>query len=165
MTISFALSCAGTAPVQDGPVELRAAIRSVSSSIAAQLPPGHRIAIDDVKLDGTRKSRIGDYIASLLIKELGGDNRLIVVERKELERALAESQFTLNQISQEPARFKQIGQFLPAEALVSGSLVILKDSIDLSLRVFSTSTGEIIATAGARIRIDDDLNDMLPLIR
>lgn len=111
-----------------------------------------RVAINNfLTLDG-EDTLLGRYIAEQLVVDLISEgSEFEIVERNQLEEALRETQFTVNEILRSPEQIVNIGQFIPADAFVIGTITPFDGYSGLSARMFSVETGRVFSAARVNI--------------
>ena len=149
-----------------GPFPAEQAMNKLVQDLLVTLPCPLRLGVDDFYLGTSRKTNLGRYLNQLFVSSLlfQGGGAVTPIERQRLDAALAESNYNLNQLMQDPAKFPQVGAFLPAQAIASASMTIMPDRITLSVRVFSTITGEIVGASTVNIIRDSNIETMVPVI-
>jgi curli biogenesis system outer membrane secretion channel CsgG len=152
--------------VPAGPLPAEQAMAKLVQDLLVTLPSPLRLGLDDFYLGTSRKTTLGRYLGQLFVTALmsQGGGAVTPIERQRLDAALAESNYNIAQLVQDPGKFAQVGNFLPAQAIASASMTILPDRVSVSLRVFSTTTGEIIGASTVSIRRDDSIESMVPLL-
>jgi curli biogenesis system outer membrane secretion channel CsgG len=108
----------------------------------------------DGKTAGMEVLRKG--LAQMLISDLTGQDRWLVVERERLESVLAEQK--LGQSGKiDKATAAKLGKLLGARYLVLGSYFDLMGALRVDARLVSVETGEILGSAGSTGKPDDFL--------
>jgi len=102
----------------------------------------------------------GRFLAEELITRLYDAGTFKVVERQLLNRIIAEQKLSLTGIV-DPASAKQLGKILGVDAIVSGTLTNLAQSIRVNARLISTETGEIFAVASTEVFKDESVTGLL----
>ena len=89
------------------------------------------------------KSMEGELTAEQLITELSVEPKIKIVERQNLDKALAEQQLALEgYISPESAA--QAGRLTGAGAVLTATLTSIGENVEIHARLFSVESGEII---------------------
>jgi hypothetical protein len=83
-----------------------------------------------------------------------------VIERHLLNKIIAEQKLSLTGIV-DPTSAKQLGKILSVDAIVSGSITDLAQSLRINARLISTETGEIFAVASTEIFKDESVIKLL----
>jgi len=105
---------------------------SASGAAASQAPAGRkkRVAVFDFDYATVRTNSaalfgtdidVGKGIADLLVKNLVNDGTYSVIERKQLDKILAEQNFS-NSNRADPASAARIGKILGLDAIIVGSI-------------------------------------------
>lgn len=103
---------------------------------------------------------LGRFIGEELITKLFETGRFKVIERSLLEKAIEELKFNTSDLV-DPSIAKQVGKVVGADAIVTGTLADLGQSVKVNARVIMVESGEIIGAAGAQIVKDSSIGDML----
>ena len=126
-------------------------------------------------LTETRKSRIaiiefsdlegnitqfGKYLSEELITRLFRTGRFKVVERQFLNKIIEEHKLSYTHFFDEES-VKEIGKLLGVDAIASGSVIDLGDSVKVNARLIATQTGSIFAVASVEIVKDKRVADMI----
>lgn len=104
---------------------------------------------------------IGREIAETLSTELAKSDRLNMVERAQLGKALREIQMQSAGLT-EPSQVQRVGRMVGATALVVGSFHIRDGQIVINVRVIDVRTGQVIP--GKAENIQGRLNDLHLLV-
>ncbi len=134
----------------------------IAQKITKSIPEGSRkgVAVMDFNtLDGS-VTVLGRFIGEELITRLFETERLKVIERSLLEKAIEELKFNTSDLV-DPTIAKQVGKVVGADAIVTGTLSDLGDSVKINARVIMVESGEVIGAAGAQIMKDTAIRDML----
>jgi hypothetical protein len=83
-----------------------------------------------------------------------------VIERQLLNKVIAEQKLSLSGIV-DVASAKQLGKILGVDAIVSGTITNLAQSLKVNARLISTQTGEIFAAASTEILKDDSVMSLI----
>ena len=117
---------------------------------SARIPQGTRAATlpivpapDGLKLDA-------EYFSDSLIQALSRNKTFTTVERKDLQKILAELELQLSGLADE-ANAARVGRILGAEVLLSGTLYRKADSFELFLKLVRVETGEVLAVTKAKV--------------
>lgn len=131
-------------------------LNDLSAQIVSELTGGqkHKIAVLAFSnLDG-RSSEFGGFIAEELITRLFKTRRVDVVERQFLDKILMEQKLNLVGIIDETTA-KKIGKILGVDAVCSGTITDLGDTLKINARLISTETGAIFAVASTEMLNDE----------
>lgn len=102
----------------------------------------------------------GRYLAEKLITKLYQTKKFKVIERQLLNRVIAEQKLNLTGMI-DPSAAKQLGKLLGVDAICSGTVSDLAQTLDVNGRLISTETGEIFAVASAEITKDEAVRGLL----
>lgn len=167
--MAFLTGCAGPTPavaqkVEPPPVVLAQAapektldrgVESLAQQIASSMPAEKRpltAVLDFNDLSGN-VSAFGRLISEELVTKLFQTKRVRVVERGLLEKALNELKFNLSEVV-DPARAKQLGKQVGADAIVIGTITDLGSTVKINARLIEVEKGDILAAAGAEVTKD-----------
>jgi TolB-like protein len=117
--------------------------RLASGTRAATLPLVPAPPEGGLKLDA-------EYFSDSLIQALSRNKTFAMVERKDLQKILAELELQLSGLGDE-ANAARVGKLLGAEVLLSGTLYRRGDSFELFLKLVRVETGEVLAVTKARL--------------
>ena len=96
-----------------------------------------------------KSTRQGKLLAERLTTKLVASERLEVIERSQLNKVLQELKLSLSGI-EDVKSAKKIGKILDVEAIVSGTIVDLKEKMEVNARMINTETGKIMAAVTVR---------------
>ena len=102
----------------------------------------------------------GRLLSEELITKLSTTGNYTVVERFLLNKAVAEHKLVWQGVV-DPKSAKELGRILGVDAIVSGTVAPLGDSVRVNARVISTETGEVLSSAAVSVANDDSI-DMTP---
>jgi TolB-like protein len=102
----------------------------------------------------------GRLLSEELITKLFATGNYKVVERLHLNKAMAEHKLQFQGFV-DPKSAKELGKILGLDAIVSGTVADLGSSFRVNARVFSTQTGEVLATAAATFGKDEQIRHLL----
>jgi TolB-like protein len=102
----------------------------------------------------------GRLLSEELITKLFATGKYKVIERLLLNKAIAEHKLQLQGLI-DPKSAKELGKILGVDAIVSGTIAELGDSIRVNSRLISTETGEVFSVAAATIVKDDSIKGLL----
>jgi len=98
----------------------------------------------------------GRYVAEELVTRLYETDKFKVIERQLLNKVIAEQKLSLTGVI-DPSSAKRLGRVLGVDAIVSGTITNLAQSLKLNARLISTETGEIFAVASTEIFKDESV--------
>lgn len=102
----------------------------------------------------------GRFLAEELVTRLGDLEKFKVIERQLLNKIIAEQKLSLTGVV-DPTSAKQLGKILGVDAIVSGTVTNMAQSIRVNARLISTQTGEVFAVAAADIFKDESVTGLL----
>jgi hypothetical protein len=128
-------------------MDLDAAIREAAGQMGTRLPGGTKIALISLASSSTQFS---EYVISRLEAALVSANKLMVVDRANLDKVRAEQGFQLSgEVDDDSA--KSIGKLLGAGAIVTGSFMDLGDMYSLTLKAINIETALVAVSYPADI--------------
>ena len=148
-----------TVHAQDG---LDHRVAELSQQIVTRMAAQQKRTIAVVEftdLQGT-VTDFGRYLAEELITRLYIAENFKVIERQLLSKVIAEQKLSLSGVI-DPASAKQLGKLLGVDAIVSGTITNLSQSVKVNARLISTETGEIFAVASSEIFKDESVMGLL----
>jgi len=102
----------------------------------------------------------GRFLAEKLITRLYQTKKFKVIERQLLNKVINEQKLSLTGMV-DPTSAKQLGKILGVDAICSGSITDLAQSIDVNARLISTETGEIFSVASTEIFKDESVMKLI----
>jgi len=135
--IIFLLFSCATA--KTGPDELDIAIRDASDYLNDNIPKGSKIVILNIQSDYIILS---NYIIDELIANAINDKIFTVVDRAQLEQLRMELKFQLSGEVDDKSAL-EIGKFLGAQTIVSGTISELGDRHRMCIRALNVKTAEV----------------------
>ena len=141
----FALCLAATMPVSaETPLSVSATedLLAFVREHAGQLPTPVLLVLPFRNQNGT-KSMEGELISERLVADLTLEPGLKIVERQNLDQALAEQKLALEgYISPESAA--QAGRLTGAGAVLTASLIAMGENVEIHARLFAVENGEVL---------------------
>lgn len=137
-------------------------VGELSQQIAKEMADNQKktiAVIEFVDLKGN-VTDFGRYLAEKLITKLYQTKKFKVIERQLLNRVIAEQKLNLTGTI-DPSSAKQLGKLLGVDAICSGTISDLAQTLDVNGRLISTETGEIFAVASTEIPKDDSVTRLL----
>ena len=101
----------------------------------------------------------GRLLSEELITKMFATGKYKVIERLLLNKAIEEHKLQLQGLV-DPKSAKELGKILGVDAIVSGTIADLGDSLRVNARVISTETGEVLSVAAATIVKDDAITGL-----
>ena len=105
-------------------------------------------------------TNLGRYVAEELTTKLYRTNKFEIVERQLMNKLIQEQNLSLNgyiDIDTEVG----IGKVLGVEAIVSGSITDLGNSIKINARLISPESGKVFSVASVKIQKDNTISKLL----
>jgi TolB-like protein len=116
--------------------------------------------IDFTDLQGG-SSELGKYIAEQLTVDLVLVKRdFSVLDRANLKNILAEHKLTATGLVN-PDNAKKLGMFAGVDALILGTIVPKSQTVNLTAKIISTDTAEIVGAAKATFKTDESVQQLL----
>lgn len=140
--------------------DLQAGIQDLVNQIIASLEQGQKrkLAIMEfARLDGSTDN-FGRYLSERLITSLFLTRKFEVIERRQLDKILAELKLNLTDLI-DPENAKQLGRIYGVDAIASGSVTELAETLEANARLIETETGRVFAVAVTRFRKDKDIEN------
>jgi len=151
------LSGCASKPAVSAPVSLEDAIQAAARQMNSKLSADTKVAIISV---GSSSQQLSEYIINQLETELVNNTKLVVVDRANLDKIIAEQGFQLSgYVSDESA--KEIGQLLGAGAIVTGSFTNLGEVYHLVLKAINMTTAAIAVSHSADVTKSVRIETML----
>ena len=137
-------------------------ISELSQQIAKEMTEYNKTTIAVIEFSDLQGNvtDFGRFLAEELITRLYQTKKFKVIERHLLNKIIAEQKLSLTGIV-DPTSAKQLGKILSVDAIVSGSITDLAQSLRINARLISTETGEIFAVASTEIFKDESVIKLL----
>lgn len=145
--ISFYPLAHGAANLEEGTIDLANQIsRSMQSTAKNKIA-----VIEFTNLDGS-VTAFGQFLAEELITKLFtvGGGKFEVVERSQLQKVFAELGFQMTGAVDENT-VKKLGKVLGVDAIITGSITDLENSVKINARMIGTETGRVFAVATTEV--------------
>ena len=115
--------------------------------------------IDFTDLEGG-VSELGKYIAEQLTVDLVMSKRdFAMLDRANLRKILAEHKLTAQGLV-DPENAKQLGKFAGVDAIIMGTITPKGQSINLTAKIITTETAEIVGAAKAQFKSDETVEKL-----
>ena len=106
-------------------------------------------------------SELGRYIAEqVTVDMVMGKHDFAVLDRANLKSILAEHKLTAEGLVN-PDNAKKLGQFAGVDALIVGNIIPMNSNIDLTVKIITTDTAEIVGAAKTEFKADDTVKQFL----
>ena len=145
-------------PAEQGRGNLDQQLSELARQIGDAVIENHKSKIAVLEfgdLNGT-VTDLGRFLSEELITRLFHTRKFEVIERHLLNKIIAEQKLRLSPIA-DPESAKRLLSVLGADAIVSGSISDLGQSIRVNARLINSGTGKIFAVASAEITKDDQV--------
>ena len=109
------------------------------------------------------KIKMGKYIAEELTTRLFKTKKFDVVERSMLEKILKEQQLSLTGILDEESA-RKLGKILGVDAICSGTITDLSNTIKINARLVSTETGSLFSVASIKVEKNSSVNKLMVIV-
>jgi TolB-like protein len=121
-----------------------------------------KVAVADfTDLQGTPQGELGRYIAEQLTVNLVMNKKdFTVLDRANLKRILAEHKLTSTGLV-DPENAKKIGQFAGVDAFIMGTIVTKSNSVNLTAKVITTDTAEVVGAARGEFASDETVKQLV----
>lgn len=163
---SLAAGCASAAPASTEALRPTPVVSQVGDDQSQQEPdlrPGVAVfefeAAGSVGEDGLDMENLGIGLQAMLLNELRQNTSLRVVERRELNRILAEIELGSSD-AVSPSTAAEAGRLVGARYMVFGSVTDLFGEVILTARIVDVETGELVKSTQARDQ-REELYDVL----
>jgi TolB-like protein len=137
-------------------------LAELSKQITSKIEAGQKKTIAIVEFTDLQGNvtDFGRYLAEELVTRLYDTEKFRVIERQMLNKVIAEQKLTLTGVV-DSASAKQLGKILGVDAIVSGTITNLAESLKVNARLISTQTGEIFAVASTDIFKDESVKGLM----
>jgi len=157
--ILCAVLCGHIVRAQDMDTELSKLTEDLASKITANGSKKVTV-LDFTDLQGG-SSELGKYIAEQLTVDFVMSKRnFAVLDRANLKSILAEHKLTATGLV-DPENAKQLGKFAGVDALIIGNIIPVGGNINLTVKVVTTETAEVVCAAKAKFKADDTVQQFL----
>lgn len=160
--LAFVIPLVGLLSAESLAGSLDEGVDRLAGQIVTGLAEGKKQKIAVVEfsdLDG-KVTEFGKFLSEELITRLFSSKRFNVVERQLLAKILEEHKLNLSGLV-EPMTAQKLGRLLGVDAICSGTVTDLVDSVRVNARLISTDTGEVFAVASGSIGKDTVVQKLL----
>ncbi len=136
------------------------------SSLSAQISAGmtesnkQKIAVIEFSDLNGNITELGKFLSEELITRLFLTKKFQVIERQLLNKVLSEHKLNTTGVIDETTA-KELGNILGVEAIVSGTIADLGETVKINSRLISTETGQIFSVASEEIVKDNTLKRLM----
>ncbi len=140
-------------------------IDELSQQIATEMAEQQKTTIAVVEFTDLQGNitDLGRFIAEELITRLFQTKQFKVIERQLLNKVLSEQDLSLTGII-DPTSAKELEKILGVDAIASGTITDLAQSLRVNARLISTETGEIFAVASTEIFKDESVMRLMTAV-
>jgi len=141
---------------------LDAGLTDLANQISVGMSGANRQKIAVVELSDLKGevTDLGKYVAEELVTKLFKTGKFNVIERQLLHKILAENKLQLSGVIDETTA-RKIGVIAGVDAICSGTITDLVESIKINARLIDTETGGIFAVAATAIKKDNVIQKLL----
>jgi TolB-like protein len=100
-----------------------------------------------------KKDNMGKMVTEIMTTSLVNAQAFDIIEREKLNKVLKEYQLTMTGVV-DTTSAKEIGKILGADAIVTGSVMMLRNRLRLDARVIDVTTGAIVAAESCLGEVD-----------
>jgi len=119
------------------------------------------IAVTNFTTSDGIENALGSAIAEMLIVKLNQVGKFQVIERSQLKKVLEEQKLGIKTLFNNQSNLQKLGKLLGADAILVGTLTDLDAVIDTNVRLISTTTGGVIASASTKIAKTTDVKNKM----
>jgi len=140
-------------------------IDELSQQIATEMAEQQKTTIAVVEFTDLQGNvtDFGRFLAEELITRLFQTKKFKVIERQLLNKVLTEQDLSLTGII-DPTSAKELEKILGVDAIASGTITDLAQSLRVNARLISTETGEIFAVASTEIFKDESVMRLMAAV-
>lgn len=137
-------------------------IAELTQQISKEMTDNNKKTIAVIEFSDLRGNvtDLGRYISEELITKLYLTKKFKVIERQLLNKIITEQKLSLAGMI-DPNSAKKLGKVLGVDAIVSGTLTDLAQSLKVNARMLNTETGEIFAVASVEIFKDESVTKLM----
>ncbi|MEX1014242.1 MAG: FlgO family outer membrane protein [Candidatus Paceibacterota bacterium] len=137
-------------------------VGELSTQISKQIESNEKTKIAVVEFSDLQGNvtDFGRFLAEELITRFYQTNKFTVVERQMLNKVIEEQKLTLKGMV-DPSSAKELGKILGVDAIVSGTITDLSNSLRVNARIMNTETGEIFGAASTQIYKNDSVIQLM----
>ena len=139
-------------------------LSSLSEQLAGKIKDQNKkkvAVLDFTDLEGSANGELGRYIAEQLTIDMVMEKRdFAVLDRANLKKILAEHKLTATGLV-DPDNAKKLGQFAGVDALILGNIIPKGTNINLTAKIITTDTAEIVGAARAQFINDQSVQQLL----
>lgn len=118
------------------------------------------VAVSGFTTKSGKSSGLTGLLNEMAVVEIGTIDTLTLVERERLDALLAEQELALSDLM-DTERALEVGRFLAANFIVTGSVIEMAASVVIFGRVINVESGEVESVAQVIVPMDGDLRKLL----
>jgi TolB-like protein len=120
-----------------------------------------KVAVLEFNMIDGRNTKLGVYLADKLVNDLFiYQNKFDVVDRFHLKEIMKEYQFGIAGL-QDPNTVQKIGKIIGADAVVTGIMTDLGETVDVNIRMLDTERIKVLAVANTYLKKNATILDLL----
>ncbi len=121
-----------------------------------------KIAVLDFQLQGDNfeNKDIGAIVAEWFITSMVREGRFDVVERRLLQKIISEQKLAMTGLI-DTSSATQLGKLLGVKVIISGSVMKLRNMVEINARIIDVESASIIAAENVRSSRNDNLQDLV----
>lgn len=148
-------SAAPQAPQVDSSQQLNSKIDELTNQIIKNMTEKKKNKIAVIEFTDLNKkvTDFGRFLSEKLITKLFLTGSFHVIERNQLEKVMSEHKLNLSG-TVDPASAKKLGKILGVDAIATGTIADIGQSLDVNARLIDTETARIFAVASVSIPKD-----------
>lgn len=121
-----------------------------------------KIAVLDFQMQGEEQENqdMGSIVAEWFITAMVKEGRFDVIERRLLQKILSEQQLVMTGVVDESSA-TQIGKLLGVKVIISGSVMKVRDMLEVNARIIDVENASIIAAESVKSSTASRLQDLI----
>jgi TolB-like protein len=121
-----------------------------------------KIAVLDFQMQGEEQENqdMGSIVAEWFITAMVKEGRFDVIERRLLQKILSEQQLVMTGVVDETSA-TQIGKLLGVKVIISGSVMKVRDMLEVNARIIDVENASIIAAESVKSSTASRLQDLI----
>ncbi len=121
-----------------------------------------KIAVLDFQLQGDsfENKDLGAIVAEWFITSMVKEGRFDVVERRLLQKIISEQKLAMTGLI-DTSSATQLGKLLGVKVIISGSVMKLRNMVEINARIIDVESASIIAAENVRSSRNDNLQDLV----
>jgi curli biogenesis system outer membrane secretion channel CsgG len=143
--------------------DMDSAISKLTEDVAAKIKDNSNkkvTVLDFTDLDG-KPTALGKYVAEQLTVDFVMTKRdFSVLDRANLKRIMAENKMSVSGLVN-PENAKKLGMFSGVDAMIFGTITPVGTNINVTVKIITTETAEIVGGAKTQFKSDDNVQQLL----